>query len=83
MELADRSGLCAVASGMSVCGGPKIPWERHYTSGELTPCRVRRAVSALLVALGTPPKLCGRSPEQPKGRRSGRAKHYPARKKSV
>jgi hypothetical protein len=36
MELADRSGLCSVASGMSVGGGPKIPWERHYTSGELT-----------------------------------------------
>jgi hypothetical protein len=64
----------------------RLPWERHYTSGELTPCRVRRAVSALLVALGTPaepPKPCGCSPGRPKGRRSGRAKRYPTLKKSA
>ena len=62
----------------------RLPWERRYESGCLTPVRVRRAVLALLVELGTPakpPKPCGRSPGRPKGRRSGRAKRYPAFKK--
>jgi len=64
----------------------RLPWERRYEAGRLTPIRVRRAVSALLVHLGTPakpPKPCGRSPGRPKGRLSGRAKRYPALKKSA
>ena len=64
----------------------RLPWERRYTPGYLTPVRVRRAVLALLPELGTPakpPKPCGRSPGRPKGRRSGRAKRYPALKKSA
>jgi hypothetical protein len=64
----------------------RLPWERRYDSGRLTPIRVHRAVSTLLVALGTPakpPKPCGRSPGRPKGRLSGRAKRYPALKKSA
>lgn len=64
----------------------RLPWERHYAPGRLTPHRVRRVVSALLVELGTPaepPKPCGRSPGRPKGRRSGRAKRYPAVKKAA
>ncbi len=64
----------------------RLPWERRYTPGYLTPVRVRRVVSALLPELGTPakpPKPCGRSPGRPKGRRSGRAKRYPAIKKSA
>ena len=64
----------------------RLPWERRYTPGKLTPSRVRRTVSALSVELGTPakpPKPCGRSPGRPKGRRSGRAKRYPALKKSA
>ncbi|MCA1698547.1 MAG: transposase [Actinobacteria bacterium] len=64
----------------------RLPWERRYAPGQLTPCRVHRAVSALLVELGTPakpPKPCGRSPGRPKGRRSGRAKRYPALKKAA
>jgi hypothetical protein len=64
----------------------RLPWERRYAPGQLTPCRVRRSVSALLLELGTPakpPKPCGRSPGRPKGRRSGRAKRYPAFKKSA
>ena len=64
----------------------RLPWERRYSPGHLTPVRVRRAVSALLVALGTPakpPKPCGRSPGRPKGSRSGRAKRYPVVKKAV
>ena len=59
----------------------RLPWERHYDSGRLTPVRVHRAVSPLLMELGTPasaPKPCGRSPGRPKGRLSGRAKRYPA-----
>ena len=64
----------------------RLPWERRYVPGRLTPCRVHRAVSALLLVLGTPakpPKPCGRSPGRPKGRRSGRAKRYPALKKTA
>jgi DDE superfamily endonuclease len=64
----------------------RLPWERRYDAGRLTPVRVHRAVSALLAQLGTPakaPKPCGRSPGRPKGRLSGRAKRYPALKKSA
>jgi hypothetical protein len=64
----------------------RLPWERHYNSGRLTPIRVHRVVSALLAHLGTPakpPKPCGRSPGRPKGRFSGRAKRYPALKKAT
>ncbi len=64
----------------------RLPWERRYAPGRLTPCRVHRVVSSLLADLGTPakpPKPCGRSPGRPKGRRSGRAKLYPAIKKSA
>ena len=64
----------------------RLPWERHYDAGRLTPVRVHRVVSALLAELGTPakpPKPCGRSPGRPKGRLSGRAKRYPAVKKSA
>jgi hypothetical protein len=59
----------------------RLPWERRYERGRLTPVRVHRVVSSLLVELGTPakaPKPCGRSPGRPKGRLSGRAKRYPA-----
>ena len=59
----------------------RLPWERSLPVGKLTPCRVRRAFSYLLPALGTParpPKPCGRSPGRPKGRRSGPAPRYPA-----
>ena len=64
----------------------RLPWERRYAAGHLTPERVHRAVSSLLPTLGTPakaPKPCGRSPGRPKGRRSGRAKRYPALKKAA
>jgi hypothetical protein len=64
----------------------RLPWERRYEPGRLTPIRVHRGVSALLGLLGTPakpPKPCGRSPGRPKGRLSGRAKRYPAIKKSA
>jgi hypothetical protein len=64
----------------------RLPWERRYDTGRLTPVRAHRVVSALLVELGTPakpPKPCGRSPGRPKGRLSGRAKRYPAVKKAA
>jgi hypothetical protein len=64
----------------------RLPWERRYDVGRLTPVRVHRAVSSLLVELGTPakaPKPCGRSPGRPKGSLSGRAKRYPAIKKAA
>jgi hypothetical protein len=62
----------------------RLPWERCYDPGRLTPVRVHRVVSSLLVEMGMPakpPKPCGRSPGRPKGRLSaGRAKRYPALK---
>lgn len=64
----------------------RLPWERRYAPGRLTPLRVHRGVLAILPTLGTPakpPKPCGRSPGRPKGRRSGRAKRYPALKKAA
>jgi hypothetical protein len=64
----------------------RLPWERRYNAGRLTPVRVHRVVSSLLVELGTPakaPKPCGRSPGRPKGRLSGLAKRYPAIKKAA
>ena len=64
----------------------RLPWERRLEPAKLTPGRVRRAVPALLLAVGTPasaPKPCGRSPGRPKGSRSGRARRYPALKKTA
>jgi len=64
----------------------RLPWERRYEAGRLTPIRVHRAVSTLLAHVGTPakpPKPCGRSPGRPKGRLSGKAKRYPALKRSA
>ncbi len=64
----------------------RLPWERPHPPGRLTPNRVRRAVPALLLALGTPaaaPPPCGRSPGRPKGRRSGPAPRHPTSKKAA
>ncbi len=64
----------------------RLPWERPLDAGNLTPSRVRRALSALLPMVGTPaaaPKPCGRSPGRPPGSRSGRATRYPALKKAA
>jgi len=59
----------------------RLPWERPHPPGRLTPNRVRRAVPALLLALGSParvPQPCGRSPGRPQGHRSGPAPRHPA-----
>ena len=64
----------------------RLPWERPLRPGQLTPYRVRRAVSALLPCLATPaspPKPCGRSPGRPSGARSGPARRCPAIKRSA
>ena len=64
----------------------RLPWERRLDPAKLTPSRVRRAVPTVLLAVGTPagaPKPCGRSPGRPKGSRSGRARRYPALKKTA
>ena len=70
----------------SLVADRRLPWERRYAPGRLTPLRVHRGVLSILAELGTPakpPKPCGRSPGRPKGRRSGRAKRYPALKKAT
>jgi hypothetical protein len=62
----------------------RLPWERPRREQSLSPYRVRRAFSALLLVVGTlanAPKPCGRSPGRPKGRRSEPAPRYPPLKK--
>ena len=64
----------------------RLPWERQLDATRLTPYRVHRVVSVLLLSLGTPattPKPCGRSSGRPKGSRSGRAPRHPALKKTA
>ena len=63
-----------------------LPWQRPQPAGKLTPERVQRAFSTLLVRLpilACPPKPCGRSPGRPKGKRSGRATRFPAITKAL
>jgi hypothetical protein len=67
-----------------VVADQRLAWERPRPPGQLSPYRVRRGVSRLLCALGSPasaPKPCGRSPGRPNGRRSGPALRHPAVKK--
>ena len=69
-----------------VVADQRLPWERRYPAGRLTPYRVRQAFWRLLGVLGTPasaPKPCGRSPGRPKGRRSLPAPRCPALKKAA
>ena len=91
-EQADRWSWLVVAAytqlrlGRARVADLRLPWERRYDPGRLTPVRVHRAVSSLLAQMGTPakpPKPCGRSPGRPKGSLSGRAKRYPAIKKAA
>lgn len=63
-----------------------LPWQHRQPAGKLTPERVQRAFSTLLVRLpilASPPKPCGRSPGRPRGQRSGRAMRYPAITKAL
>lgn len=69
----------------SLVADGRLPWEKPLAPVQLAPGRVRRAFSQLLPALGSPvnlPKLCGRSPGRPKGRRSKPAQRFPAVKKA-
>jgi hypothetical protein len=62
----------------------RLAWERPRPPGQLSPYRVRRGVSRLLCAPGSPaaaPNPSGRSPGRPKGHRSGPALRHPAIKK--
>jgi hypothetical protein len=64
----------------------RLPWERPQREHPLSPYRVRRTFSTVLLLVGTPanaPKPCGRSPGRPKGRRSVPAPRYPPLKKSA
>ncbi len=69
-----------------VVADQRLPWERPLTTGQLTPYRVKRSLSALLPSLpavANPPKACGRSSGRPKHAKSGPAPRYPAIKKSA
>jgi len=69
-----------------LAGDQPLPWQRPQPAGTLTPERVRRGVSTLLLRLpilASPPKPGGRSPGRPKGKRSGRAIRYPAITKAI
>ena len=90
-EQADRWTWLVLASyaqlrlARGIVADRRLPWERPQRPRRLTPCRVLRGFATLLAAVGTPtkaPKPCGRSPGRPKGRLSGRAKRYPAFKKT-
>lgn len=64
----------------------RLPWERPRRDHPLSPSRVRRAFSALLLVVGTPahaPNPCGRSPGRPHGRLSAPAPRHPPLKKSA
>jgi len=64
----------------------RLPWERPRREHPLSPYRVRRAFSALLLIVGTPanaPQPAGRSPGRPQGRRSDPAPRHPVLKKSA
>ena len=64
----------------------RLPWERPLTPNELTPNRVRRALSRILPTLASPamaPKPCGQWPGRPKGKLSGKARRYPVLKKTA
>jgi hypothetical protein len=86
MELAGCGPYTQLRLARAHVADLRLPWERRYDGGRLTPVRVHRVVSSLVVDLGTPakaPKPCGRSPGRPKGRLSGRAKRYPALERSA
>jgi hypothetical protein len=64
----------------------RLPWERPRPPEQLTPWRVLRGFSDLVLVLGTParaPQPCGRSPGRPKGSCSGPAPRFPALKAAV
>ena len=69
-----------------VVADSRLSWEKPLAVEKLTPYRVLRSFVTLMPLMGTPaaaPKPRGRSPGRPKGRLSGPARRYPAKKKAV
>ena len=59
----------------------RLPWQPPVPSEKLTPARVRRAFSSVLLQVGSPtcvPKPHGTSPGRPKGKRSPPAQRFSA-----
>jgi len=85
LETPDKTWLVVLAYtelrlAKSVASDHRLPWERSVPADMLTPYRVRRAFSALLLCVGTPanaPKPCGRSPGRPSGHLSAPAPRHP------
>jgi hypothetical protein len=78
------AGYTQLRLARTVVADQRLPWERPRPPGQLSPYRVRRGVSRLLCALGSPaaaPKPAGRSPGRPKASRRGPAARHPAIKK--
>ncbi|MDP8951127.1 MAG: transposase [Actinomycetota bacterium] len=91
-EQADRWTWLILAAYMQlrlargIVADQRLPWERPLPLEKLTPTRVLRSFATLLPQVGTPaeaPKPRGRSPGRPKGRLSGKAKRYPAIKRTA
>ena len=64
----------------------RLPWEKPGTPGKLTPGRVRRDFSRLLLLTGTParaPKSTRAGPGRPKGRKGTPAPRHPVTKKAA
>ena len=69
-----------------IAADSKLPWEKPGKPGKLTPGRVRRDFSRLLLLTGTParaPKSTRAGPGRPKGRTSTPAPRHPVTKKAA
>ena len=91
-EQADRWTLLILAAyaqlllARGVVADSRLSWEKPLVVEKLTPYRVLRSFVTLMPLMGTPaaaPKPRGRSPGRPKGRLSGPATRYPAKKKAA
>ncbi len=70
----------------AIASDHRLPWERRRKPGRLTPGRVRRDFSRLLLLTGTPaspPKPSKAGPGRPKGRTNGPAPRHPVLKKAT
>jgi hypothetical protein len=91
-EQADRWTLLILAAyaqlllARGVVADSRLSWEKPLAVEKLTPYRVLRSFVTLMPLMGTlaaAPKPRGRSPGRPKGRLSGPATRYPAKKKAA
>jgi hypothetical protein len=70
----------------AIASDQRLPWERRRKPGRLTPGRVRRDFSRLLLLTGTPaspPKPSKAGPGRPKGRTNGPAPRHPVLKEAA